>query len=129
VGRDKDSLFGESVDDDKDGMSSRGWELFYEIHGYGVPGAFGNRKGFEEAIGLMPARLDSAADCAGVAIVLHKVAHAGPGIISVDQLDGLVLAVMAHERMIVLVPEYSELEVVVVWNVKPLVEEEHAILG
>jgi len=30
---------------------------------------------------------------------------------------------MAHEGMIVLVPEYLELEVVVVQNVKPLVEE------
>jgi len=30
---------------------------------------------------------------------------------------------MAHEGMIVLVPEYSELEVVVVQDVKPLVEE------
>jgi len=48
VGRDKDSLFGESVDNDKDGsVPSRGWELFYEIHGYGVPGLFGKGKGFE----------------------------------------------------------------------------------
>jgi len=48
VGRDKDSLFRESVYDDKDGgVSSRGWELFYEIHGYGVPGVFGNGQGFE----------------------------------------------------------------------------------
>jgi len=70
-----------------------------------------------------------AADCAGVAIVLYKATHAGPCIISVDQLDGLVLAIMACERVIVLVPEYSESEVVVVQNVKPLVEKEHAILG
>jgi len=77
----------------------------------------------------MPMRLDSAADCAGVAIVLHEVAHAGPGIILADQLDGLVLAIMACKRMIVLVPEYLESEVVVVQNVKPLVEEKHAILG
>ena len=71
--------------------------------------------------------LDSATDCAGVAIVLYEVVHAGPGIVLADQLDGLVLAVMACERMIVLVPEYLESEVVVVWDVKPLVEEEHAI--
>jgi len=77
----------------------------------------------------MPTRLDSAADCAGVAIVFYEVAHAGPGIVSADQLDGLVLAVMARERMIVLVLEYSESEVVVVQNLKPLVEEKHAILG
>ena len=74
----------------------------------------------------MPTRLDSAADCAGAAVVLYEVAHARPGIVSADQFDGLVLAVMARERMIVLVPEYSESEVVVVRNVKPLIEEEHA---
>jgi len=77
----------------------------------------------------MPTRLDSAADCAGVAVVLYEVAHAGPGLISADQFDGLVLAIMAHERMIVLVLEYFESEVVMVRNVKPLVEEKHAILG
>jgi len=48
VSQDKDSLFGESVEDDKDGgVSSRGWELFYEIHRYGVPRTFGNGEGFE----------------------------------------------------------------------------------
>jgi len=70
----------------------------------------------------MPTRLDSATDCAGVTIVLYEVVHAGPGIISAE-LDGLVLAVMAREGMVVLVPEYSELEVVVVQDIKPLVEE------
>jgi len=68
-------------------------------------------------------RLDSAADCAGVAIVFYEVAHAGPGIISADQLDGLVLAVMARKGMVVLVPEYSELKIIMVWDVQPLVEE------
>ena len=77
----------------------------------------------------MPTRLDSAADCAGAAVVLYEVAHAGPGIVSADQFDGLVLAVMACEGMVMLVPEYSEAEVVMVRHVKPLVEEEHAILG
>jgi len=77
----------------------------------------------------MPTRLDLAADCAGVAVVLYEVTHARPGVISADQFDGLVLAVMAHEEMVVLVPKYLETEVVVVRNVKSLVEEKHAILG
>jgi len=57
----------------------------------------------------MPMRLDSATDCAGIAIILYEVAHAGPGIILADQFNGLVLAIMACKRMIVLVLEYSEL--------------------
>ena len=101
MSRDEDSLFGELVYDNKNGgVSSRGWELFYEIHGYGVPGAFRNKKRFEETIRLMPTRLDSAADCAGNAIILYEVAHARPGVISADQLDGLVLAVMARIRKV-----------------------------
>ena len=68
----------------------------------------------------MPMRLDSAADCAGVAIILYKVVHAGPGVISADQFNGLVLAVMAHEGLVL---EYSESKVVVVQDIKPLVEE------
>ena len=68
-------------------------------------------------------RLDSAADRAGVAIILNEVTHAGPGIISADQLEGLILAVMAREGMVVLVPEYSESKVVVVQDIKPLVEK------
>ena len=48
MGWNKDSLFGELVNNDKDGgVPSQGWELLYEIHGYGVPGSFGNGKGFE----------------------------------------------------------------------------------
>jgi len=43
----------------------------------------------------------------------------------VDQLNGLILAIMAHKGMVVPVPEYSESEVVVVQHVKPLIEEEH----
>ena len=71
----------------------------------------------------MPTRLDSAADCAGNAIILYEVAHAGPGVISADQLNGLVLAIMAREGMVMLVPEYSESKVIVVRDIEPLIEE------
>jgi len=74
-------------------------------------------------------RLYSAADCAGVAIVLHKVMHARQDIISADQFNGLVLAVMGRKGMVVLVPEYLELKVIVVQDVKSIIEEQHAIPG
>jgi len=59
-------------------------------------------------------RFDSTTDCAGVAIILYKVVHPRPGIILADQLDGLVLAVIVREGMVVLVPEYSESKVIMV---------------
>ena len=65
VGRNEDSLLGESVNDNKDGCeSSQGGKLFNEIHRYGIPRMFGNGKWFEESIGLVPMRLDLTADCA-----------------------------------------------------------------
>ncbi len=65
VGRNEDSLLGESVNDNKDGCeSSRGGKLFNEVHRYGIPGLCGNGKWFEESIGFVLTRLDLTADCA-----------------------------------------------------------------
>jgi len=65
----------------------------------------------------MLTRLDSATDCAGVAIILYEVSHAGQGIILADQLDSLVLAIVAHKGMVVLVLENLEPKVVVVQDI------------
>ena len=75
----------------------------------------------------MPSRLDSTTDCAGITVVFDKVSHAGPDIITADQLDRLVLAVVACKGVIVLTAKYSESKIIVVWDVGSLVEEEHAI--
>ena len=65
VGRNEDSLLGESVNDNKDGCeSSPGGKLFDEVHRYGIPGPRRNGKWFEESIGFVPMRLNSTADCA-----------------------------------------------------------------
>ena len=65
VGRNEDSLLGESVNDNKDGCeSSQGGKLFNEVHRYGIPGLCGNGKWFEESIGFVLTRLDLTADCA-----------------------------------------------------------------
>ena len=48
MGRNEDSLLGESVNDNKDGCeSSQGGKLFNEIHKYGIPGTCRNGKWFE----------------------------------------------------------------------------------
>ncbi len=63
VGRNEDSLFGESVNDNKDGCkSSRGGKLFDKVYRYGIPGLRGNGKWFEESIGFVPTRPDLTAD-------------------------------------------------------------------
>ena len=63
MGQNEDSLLGESVNNNKDGCeSSQGGKLFNEVHRYGIPGPRGNGKWFEESIGFVLMRLDSAAD-------------------------------------------------------------------
>ena len=96
--------------------------MFYEIHRYGVP-TCGDRERFEQAIGFVSARLDSAADCAGVAIVLHEFSHARPGIISPDKFDGLVLAIVACKGVVMLEPENAESKVIVVWDIDSFIEK------
>src|SRR6266540_1536443 len=83
-------------------------KLLDKIHRDGIPGTRGNGKRFEESIGFMPTRLDSAADCARVAIVFYEGPHTRPYIISTNQFDSLVLTVMARERMIVLETQDSK---------------------
>src|SRR6266508_3127464 len=76
MGRNEDSLLGEAINDNKDGREAgRGGKLLDKIHRDGIPGTRGNGKRFEESIGFMPTRLDSAADCARVAIVFYEGPH------------------------------------------------------
>src|SRR6266508_6369245 len=90
MGRNEDSLLGESINDNKDGCeTSRGGKLLDKIHRDGIPGTRGNGKRFEESIEFMPTRLDSAADCARVAKVFYEGPHTRPYIISTNQFDGL----------------------------------------
>ena len=46
-----------------------------------------------------------------------------------DQFDGLVLAIVACEEMVMLVLENLESKVIMVWDIKSIIEEQHAILG
>jgi hypothetical protein len=65
--------------------------MFNEVHGYGVPRAGWNRKLFEQSIGLVARHLGALASSARIAIILDKCPHAGPYVLSVDQLQCLVL--------------------------------------
>ena len=118
VSRNKDCLFGELINNDQDcHMSGRAQELLYEIHGDGVPGFLWDQKLLQCSIGSVPWRFSSVTICAGLTEILYKVSEARPNILTSDQHDGLVLTEMSSSQMVVLVSEYTEMEVVSVWYV------------
>jgi len=85
VSQNEDALFGYVINNDEDGcIARRGWKLYYEIHGYGVPRSHGDGEWFKEAIEFVPMGLAPSTDCARVAVVFDKVPHAWPGILPSD---------------------------------------------
>ena len=121
----EDTLLGESIDDDQNSGESEGLrKLLDEVHGDGVPGLLGDRELLESSVWLVPGCLGSLTSRAGFAIVLDKPADSGPRILSSDELQRLVKAIMTRERMIMLVTENAESEIGVVRDVDAIIEEE-----
>ena len=78
-------MFRESVNNNEDGVRTVGGQkCLDEIHGDGVPGAFGDWKLFKEAIGLVPLGFRSHAGGAGLTILLNKIVHTRPSIVASD---------------------------------------------
>ena len=90
----------------------------------GVPGLLGNRELLKSSVWLVPGHLGSFTSRAGLAIVLDKPADSGPRILSSDELQRLVKAIMTRKRMIMLVTEDAESEIGVVGDVDAIIEEE-----
>ena len=95
-----------------------------EIHGDGIPRLLGDRKLLESSIWLVSRCLGSLTSRAGLAIVFDKPADSGPRILSSDELQRLVKAIMTRKRMIMLVTENAESEIGVVGDVDAIIEEE-----
>ena len=72
----------------------------------------------------MPGRLGTLANRTRLAIVLDKPADSGPRILSSDELQRLVKAIMTREQMIMLVTENAESEIGVVGDVDAIIEKE-----
>ena len=121
----EDTLLGESIDDDQNSGESKGFQkLLDEVHGDGILGLLGDRELLKSSVWLVPGRLGSLTSRAGLAIVLDKPADSGPRILSSDELQRLVKAIMTRKRMIMLVTEDAESEIGVVGDVDAIIEEE-----
>ena len=128
VSRDKDRLFRESVDNDEDCcITGGGRELLNEIHGDGIPRLLWDRKLFEASIWSVTGSFSSVTTSTGLTEILNKVAKSGPGVLSSNQINSLVLTEVSGGRMIVFVPENSETKVIGVRYVNAIVLPEETI--
>ena len=105
-------------------MSVRLWEVFDEVHGNGVPWAFGDGELFEESVGFVSGCLRMLASGTGVAEFLHEGPKVGPDVFPLDYRKSFVLSGVSREDVIMVILEDSESEVVHVRNVNPIVMTE-----
>ena len=71
--------------------------------------------------------LSSHTSCTRLAIFLDKFTESGPGIVAMDEVNGLILTRMSREDMIMLVAEDLELEVVSVGDIDEVIMSEKTI--
>ena len=110
--RNKDALFGESINDYKDcHVSVRVRKVFDEVDGNGIPGSLGDRGLLQKSVGFMTRGFRSFASGTGTAKVLNKGAEIRPNIVVVDRFESLVLPEVSCENMIMFVLQNLELEV------------------
>src|ERR1700679_2372656 len=129
-GRNEYALLGEPVDNYKDGVESGGsWKRFDEIHRDGVPRTFGDRKLFQQPIGLVSLGLRSHAGRARHHIFLDEFSESGPSIVAPDEVDSLILARVSGEDVVVFVLKHTEPKVVGVGDVDKVIVPEESIGG
>ena len=71
--------------------------------------------------------LSSHTSCTRLAVFLDKFMESRPGIVAMDEVNGLILTRMTREDMIMLVAEDSELEVITVRNIDEVIMSEKTI--
>ena len=84
-GQNEDGLFGETVHHNEDGgVTGGGGELFYEVHGDGVPWFLRNRKLLERSVGFVTRGFGAFANGTRTTVILDKVSDSGPSIFASD---------------------------------------------
>ena len=116
-------MFRETINDYQYGVVSSGRrESFDEVHGYGFPRSRRNRELLKGAVWFVSLRFRSHTSRARLAVVLDVFAHIRPRIFLSNEFQGLVLAWVSAEYVVVLVSEYAESKVVFFWYVDAAIE-------
>jgi hypothetical protein len=75
----------------------------------------------EESVGFVTGGLGTFAGGTEVTEFLHEGPKVGPNVFPSDYCEGFVLSSMPREDVIMFVLEDSELEVIRIWDVNPIV--------
>ena len=82
-GGEEECLLGETIYNDEDGSETRRhWELFYKIHGDGVPRTLGNGELLQSSIRLVSSCLSSSASHTRFHKAIHIISEFGSGIVT-----------------------------------------------
>ncbi len=108
-------LFGETVDDDKNGVEEmRGkrvfgrWKVSDKVHINAGPWAIGHRQGYEFAVRSLARRFGLGANVATVDVGAYVIQHMGPPVFAVDKVESFSKAKVAAGRGVVAAIEYQE---------------------
>ena len=98
---------------DQDSGKARGrGELFYEIHGDGIPWSLGDGELFEHTVWTMTRGLRVSTGGAGLDVVLDVRAYSWPCVFVSDEVECTALPIMTRKRMVVFEAKDAKAEVV-----------------
>src|SRR6202789_4037653 len=98
--RNKDALFGESINDYKEcRVSVRVRKVFDEVDGNGIPGSLGDRELLQKSVGFMMRGFRSFASGAGTAKVLNEGTEIRRNMVAAGRFESLVLPKVFCEHM------------------------------
>ena len=130
IGGDENTLFRETVNNDKDCVEAIGvGESFDEVHGDGVPRTWRNRELLECAVGFMSLRFGSHTGSTRFAVLLDEGTHVGPNVVLSDGVECLVNSGVSCKNVVMCVLEDPEAEIAGVRYVDAIVEAYKSIVG
>ena len=103
----------EAVYYDQDSGKARGCgELFYEIHGDGIPWLLRDGELFEHTVGAMTWGLRASTGSAGLDIVLDIRVYSWPCVFTSDEVECTALPIVTQKWMVVFEVKDAKAEVV-----------------
>ena len=98
---------------DQDSGEARGHrELFYKIHGDGIPWSLGDGELFEHTVGAMTQGLRTSTGRAGFDVVFDICAYSWPCIFALDKVECAALPIVTRKWMVMLEAKDVKAEVV-----------------
>ena len=112
-------------DQDSGEAGGRG-ELFYKIHGDGIPWSLGDRELFEHTVWTMTRGLRASTGSAGLDIVFDVRAYSWPCVFTSDEVECTALPIMTRKRMVVFEAKDAKAEVICFGDKDTTVEAEES---